>query len=91
MNLYAYGIYFGAGVNFWVIYHLPTSPPPYPISDDGINWSGHTLTWNPNVSRWVSEIDGYKVDWVMHAVIEYPYYYVETENTSIGGIRALFR
>jgi hypothetical protein len=56
-----------------------------------VNWSGHSLTYNPNEKRWVDNIQGYKIDWVMHAVIEYPYYDVGAENTSIGQIKTLLR
>jgi len=72
---------------FWVIYYLPTSPPPYPISDGDDNKD--TLTWNPTSHTWIDSIQTYKVDWCMHVLIEYPP--TNIENTSIGTIRALFK
>jgi hypothetical protein len=80
---------------FWVLYHLPTSPPPYPVSDDATD-SKNSLTWDPSRQNWVPDIDiainsgfVYSPCWCMHIVVEYPP--AAIENTSLGTVKSLFK
>jgi len=73
---------------FWVIYHLPTSPPPYPITDDSTN-AKNSLIWNPTLHSWTTDYNGYKLCWCMHVLIEYPP--TKIENTSVGIVKSLFK
>jgi len=73
---------------FWVIYHLPTSPPPYPYSDEGPK-SKNCRIYYPG-RGWVMDMNGNTGPcWCMHVLVEYPPNAIE--NTSIGTVKALFR
>jgi len=72
---------------FWVLYHLPTSPPPYPISDESTNEKNSRLYQAG--TGWINFWSGYYPCWCMHVVVEYPPNLIE--NTSIGTVKALFR
>jgi hypothetical protein len=72
---------------FWIIYHLMTSPPPYPYSDDATD-NKNSLTWDPSKNDWVPDINEYKPCWCMHVVVTN---YMSIESTSIGTVKELFR
>jgi len=73
---------------FWCMYHLKTSKPPYPMSDNYKDISKNSYWWSPSTG-WRMGAGYYRLDWCMHCVIVYP---PETvENTSIGAIKTLFR
>jgi len=70
---------------FWIIYYFPTSPPPYPFSDEAINAKNSTSYLIE--SGWTTSISDYYPCWCMHCVV---YWGVGIENTSLGVVRALF-
>jgi len=72
---------------FWVLWHLPTSPPPYPVSDEATN-AKNSMTYVPGTG-WTVTISGYYPCWVTHVLVEYPP--TAIENTSVGTVKALFK
>jgi len=91
-NIYSYNWYYtiteinnSTYKSFWMIYAF--SVAPYPISDGDDN--KNSLTWNPQYQDWMNNIEGYKVDWCMHCVVEYPP--TTIENTSVGTVKSLFK
>jgi len=71
---------------FWVLWHMPTSPPPYPISDESTN-AKNSLIYYPGTG-WTNTISGYYPCWCTHVVVEYPP--AAVSNTSVGVVKALF-
>jgi len=73
---------------FWVIYNLPTSPPPYPISDESTN-AKNSMTYYPGTG-WTNTLSGYYPCWCMHVIVEY-LVSPAIENTSFGTVKSLFK
>ncbi|MGQ9707240.1 MAG: hypothetical protein ACUVWP_09675 [bacterium] len=71
---------------FWCIYHLKTSSPPYPVSDE-FGPVENSATWMG--TEWVKGALGSWADWCMHCVIVY--WGADIESTSLGAVKALFR
>ncbi|MGQ9705486.1 MAG: hypothetical protein ACUVWP_00590 [bacterium] len=71
---------------FWVLWHTPSSPPPYPISDESTS-AKNSYTYVPGTG-WTTNISGYYPCWCTHCRVEYPPNAVE--NTSVGVVKALF-
>ncbi|MGQ9705766.1 MAG: hypothetical protein ACUVWP_02015, partial [bacterium] len=91
-NLYDDNWHYSKDVDkFWCIYHLKTSSPPYPYSDDFHNPPEiiNTLTWDPTEHCWRGGCGYVMCNWCMHCVIVY--WGADIENTSVGAVKALFR
>jgi len=71
---------------FWVLWHLKTSPPPYPISDESTA-SKNSMIYIPGTG-WTNTMSGYYPCWCCHVVVEYPP--ASVASTSIGVVKALF-
>jgi len=72
---------------FWIVYHFPTSPPPYPLSDEATDYK-NSHTYFPGTG-WSEHINGYDPCWCMHVIVVYPIDAIE--NTSVGTVKALFK
>jgi len=71
---------------FWVLYHLKTPSPPYPISDESTDPKD---SYTYDSSRWTTILGRYKPCWCMHLKVEYPPSSID--NTSLGQVKSLFR